>query len=366
MALCLHPSRVQRAIPPMGYNLKQKLGAIVYDLPRFLWAMRPSPSHPWVLMRNRNERLIPGNNDRGVLCDWEWTSDLHLAKVFPQLGSRLMKRALRDWPIESRDEPAKQKTEASPALSFIIGHRGKDRLPHLLATLRSIAAQRDAAFECIVVEQSISPEIHDQLPSWVRYVHTRLPYGEMPYSRAWAFNVGARLASGEVLVLHDNDLLVPRDYAQETVACFEGGHEVINLKRFIFYLSEVDSSRAFSGGALTPQAAPAAIMQNALGGTIAISREAYVSIGGFDESFVGWGGEDDEFWQRAQTRRVWPFGYLPLVHLWHHAQTDKFNQARGTADLLEIRTAISPEERIAELRSREFGRLARTEQGVSS
>jgi len=340
--------------------LRQKIGAILYDVPRFLWAMRPpqSGSHThgsWVLMRNRDERLVPSSNKRGVACDWQWTSDLHIAKVFPQLGLRLMKRALRDWPIASQHEPTTQNSQTSPALSFVIGHRGKERLPHLLATLRSIAAQRDAAFECIVVEQSISPEVKEQMPAWVRYVHTPLPDAEMPYSRAWAFNVGARAARGHVLVLHDNDLLVPRGYAQEIVARFEGGYEAINLKRFIFYLSEVDSTRAFFSGVLTPEASPTAIVQNALGGTIAVSREAYVSIGGFNESFVGWGGEDNEFWERAQTRPSWPYGYLPFVHLWHPPQTEKLSSERSTAKLFEDLSRVPVSERIADLASRDFG-----------
>ena len=45
-----------------------------------------------------------------------------------------------------------------------------------------------------------------RLPDWVRYLHTPIPEG-MPYSRAWAFNVGARAGRGEVLVFHDNDML---------------------------------------------------------------------------------------------------------------------------------------------------------------
>ncbi|MEK6302309.1 MAG: galactosyltransferase-related protein [Acidobacteriota bacterium] len=333
----------------MTYSLRQKLGAVVYDLPRFLWAMRSSSRAPWLLMRNRDERLVPSNDQRGVSCDWQWTSDLHVAKVFPRLGLRLMKRALRDWPIESRDEPAKQKVQASPALSFIIGHRGKERLPHLLATLRSIAAQRDVAFECIVVEQSISPEVRDQLPGWVRYVHTPLPYAEMPYSRAWAFNCGARAAQAEALVLHDNDMLVPVDYAKEIIGRVEEGYEVMNLKRFIFYLSEPDSSRTYAAGELAAADAPVAIVQNALGGTIAVSREAYFAIGGLDESFVGWGGEDNEFWERAQTRSCWPFGYLPIVHLWHAPQAGKVTSDRSTAKRFEELSRVPVSERIADL-----------------
>lgn len=343
----------------MTYSWKQKLGAIGYDLPRFVWSMRPSSRQPWVFMRNRDERLspVPGRwSSAGVACDWQWTSDLHLAKVFPSLGRRLMKRALRDWPIESRDQPAKQKTQVSPALSFIIGHRGKERLPHLLATLRSIAAQRDVAFECIVVEQSISPEISDQLPSWVRYVHTPLPYAQMPYSRAWAFNVGARAAHNEALVFHDNDMLVPAAYAKEIIERLEGGCAVVNLKRFIFYLSDDHAAAVLNGTEPIEQRAPEAIVQNLEGGgSVAITREAYFAIGGFDESFLGWGGEDNEFWERAGTRRVWPYAYLPIVHLWHASQTGKVASERATAKLYEERSGTPAAERIAELVARDFG-----------
>ena len=68
-------------------------------------------------------------------------------------------------------------------------------------------------------------------------------------------------------------------------------------------------------------AAPEVIVQNLEGGgSVATTREAFESIGGMDESFIGWGGEDNEFWQRAQTCRVWPYGYLPIVHLWRPSQ----------------------------------------------
>jgi GT2 family glycosyltransferase len=345
----------------MTYSLKQKLGAIVYDLPRFLWAMRPAQSRShtnasWVLMRNRDEQLIETSNNRGVACDWEWTSDLHLAKVFPQLGLRLMKRALRDWPIESRDEPEKQQDQASPALSFIIGHRGKERLPHLLATLRSIAAQRDVSFECMVVEQSTAPEVKHELPSWVRYIHTPLPSANMPYSRAWAFNVGARGALGRVLVLHDNDMLAPVDYGKEVIARFEDGYEVMNVKRFIFYLTEVHTATVLSGSESLSARPPDKVVQNLeAGGSLAITREGYFAIGGFDESFVGWGGEDNEFWERAQTRRVWPYSYLPIVHLWHPAQPHKEDADNPNLQRYQARSSSPVEARIEELAVSNFG-----------
>lgn len=344
-------------------SLKQKAGALVFDLPRLAWSLRPEflthkPARPWVFMRNRNELLISDDQSLGVRCNWKWTSDLHIAKVFPALGLRLMKRALRNWPIELHNAPGSCHDEAE--VSFIIGHRGKARLPHLLSTLQSIASQRDISFECLVVEQSHHPEIREALPEWVRYIYTPVPEQSMPYCRSWAFNVGARAAKGELLVLHDNDMLVPQGYASQLLARFKEGYEVMNLKRVIFYLTEAHSGGIYSANALLLDEAPEVIVQNLeAGGSVAASKRAYFEIGGFDESFIGWGGEDNEFWERAQTRKVWPYGYLPIVHLWHSPQQGKIDQKRATAALFEERSKIRVEARIKELSSRAFGNPVR-------
>ena len=340
------------------FSIRQKVGACIYDLPRFLWATRPPlfshPSaRPWAFFRNRGEQLLPAPNGLGLQCDWQWTSDLHITRVFPSLGRLFMSRALRDCPIGFQEKQSKQ--PGNIEASFIISHRGLQRLPHLLLTLQSVAAQRKASFECIVVEQSATPEVKDFLPSWVRYIHTAMPSDGVPFCKAWAFNVGARLAHGKLLVLHDNEMLVPRDYASQHLARVDEGYEVVDLKRFIFFLSQSHSERVMGKHELLLDQAPESIMQNAPGGSLAITRDAYLAIGGFDESFIGWGGEDNEFWERAKTRRVWPYGYLPLVHLWHPAQPGKLESNRSTAALFETRSRIPAAERIAELTSRDFG-----------
>jgi len=266
----------------------------------------------------------------------------------------LMKRALRDWPIRVSDHPGSQLGE--PTISFIIAHRGSERLPHLLLTLKSIAAQRRTKFECIVVEQSPTCEVKNHLPSWARYVHTPLSNPVAAFSRSWAFNVGARNAQGEVLVLHDNDMLIPQDYASEILKHRDEGSDVINLKRFIFYLTEKDSKEILTSKRSITTATAQVVVQNLeAGGSVAISRTGYFAIGGFDEAFVGWGGEDNEFWERAQTLRVWPYGYLPIVHLWHTAQPGKHAHHRSTAALLEARSKIPASQRVAELAARKFG-----------
>jgi hypothetical protein len=272
-------------------------------------------------LRNRGERLVHAPDGGGFRCDWMWTSELHAPRVIPSLGRRLLERALGDFPIRRRPSPHAQ---GAAECSFIIGHRGEARIPHLLATLESIAGQEGANVECIVVEQDAQSRLREVLPSWVRLVRTPPPRADLPYCRSWALNVGAAQARGELLVLHDGDMLVPATYAAALLAQFRRGYEVVNLKRFVFYLAREQTDATLGAGADLAAAAPEAIVQNLeAGGSVGIGKESFRGIGGMDESFVGWGGEDNEFWDRAQTLPLWPYGSMPIVHLWHAPQPGK-------------------------------------------
>jgi hypothetical protein len=309
---------------------RQSIGALIYDWPLYRKVRR---SGRWELMRNRNERIT--TDERGVRCEWDFTSDLHIAKVFPSTGAALMRMSFAQWPVETRD--AAERSDA-PLVSFVIGHRGVSRMPHLLTTLRSIMGQRGVPIECIVVEQDRERVVEAQLPRWVRYVFTSC---ETDYNRSAAFNAGVSEARGEFVVLHDNDIVVPADYAREVVGRGRDGFELMNLKRFLFHLDAPDDR------------VPRSVMQNAQGGSIAAARRTYLAIGGFDDEFVGWGGEDNDFWDRARAHgNVYEFGYLPMIHLHHEAQKGKVDPATTAVKrYFEIRS-IPPEERIRRLLAR--------------
>lgn len=340
----------------MRYSLKQKIGVMLFDLLKFELCLNQfingnKKRSRWIEICNRNERLDMASQNQGVRCLWKWTSELHAAKVFPSLGSRLMQRALDDWPIQFKDTPPQKFDHV--LVSFIIGHKGPSRLPHLLTVLKTIAAQNEIAFECIVVEQSEQPEIKRHIPRWVRYHHAPPNCKSMSYSRAYAFNVGARLAKGKLLILHDNDMLTPQDYAVQIVAKHRQGYDVINLKRYIFYMNKAISNKIIFFLKFDSKDAPERIVQNLeAGGSLAVSKEAFFNIGGFDEAFMGWGGEDNEFWDRAQTCSVWPFTYLPLIHLWHPPQVEKTKESPPNIDLYKQLSAIPIQQRIENLKSK--------------
>lgn len=333
-----------------GPGLRERLGVWLKDRWRYERALR-SRSRAYLALANRQERLLPAPDGCGWACDWTYTSDLHAPGLQPQLGRRLLGRALADAPIVRLDSP-RQPLEPgeTPELSVLIGHRGLDRLPLLLATLTSLAAQRDVRLECLVIEQDDEPRIAASLPAWVRHVLAPSRPAGAAYNRSLTFNVGARQARGRVLLLHDNDMLVPEGYGRRLLDRLAAGYEVINPKRFVFYLDPQASAAVLEGRC--PSLGPAGtIVQNLeAGGSMAIRADTYRAIGGMDERFVGWGGEDNEFWERCLTRPSWIWGYEPIVHLWHPGQPGK--EHRDNPNLARARELMSrpAHERIEALR----------------
>ena len=62
--------------------------------------------------------------------------------------------------------------------------------------------------------------------------------------------------------------------------------------------------------------------QELVGGAIAISKQHFIQVNGFSNNFFGWGGEDDEFYQRLAKHHLHPLrlpphqsNYVSLKHL---------------------------------------------------
>jgi len=333
-----------------SFGPRERLGVWIKDRWRWERALR-SPSGRYLSLANRNETLEAAPDGSGYACRWAYTTQLHAPLVQPRLGQRLLRRCLAAAPIDRSAAPAST-SEGAPELSVLIGHRGLERLPLLLATLESLAAQEDLRLECLVIEQDHQVRIASSLPPWVRHLHAPLPDPAAPYNRSHTFNAGARAARAPVLLLHDNDMLVPRGYGRRILQRIARGYPVVNPKRFIFYLEQQHSRQVVAGTAEFVEHPSAYIVQNLeAGGSMAITAAAYRDLGGMDEAFCGWGGEDNEFWDRCLSLPTWIWGYEPIVHLWHSSQPLK-----QTADNPNIRRArevmaIPVQERIRALRS---------------
>lgn len=332
----------------MLQTARRTVGAVILDVPPALSALQKGE---WVRLRNRADVTTQIDVPLATRVLSDKTSTLHVCDVFPGIGARLLRVAARQWSFSSAAEVS---FSENPDVSFIIPFRGEDRTEQLHAVIRSIAGS-GAGVECIVVEQDESRRL-ESLPGNTRYLHLPHPKGDTRWHKCFAMNEGARHAKGRILVFHDGDLVVPNRYLEELRRLFDvAGNDVAFPQRFLFYLDAL-ASRSIQmarGHCELSTIVPARITQNWVGGTVAIRSEAFWAIGGFDERFVGWGGEDLEFYDRCQTLRGFFHGYLPFLHLWHPYQKGKKNpEARECGDDFTTEVLSVPrEDRIRALRS---------------
>jgi hypothetical protein len=146
--------------------------------------------------------------------------------------------------------------------------------------------------------------------------------------------------------------VVPAVFAREVAMRLQDGIESIRLPRFIFYIDQEASASIQTNLNFRDVQAVSRVVQNNPT-PMALTKKAYMRIGGHDESFYGWGGEDNEFLDRARTLRHREGAFLPVIHLWH-AEAPNRSGDRNSQYLSSI-LEKPVQERIEELSQREFG-----------
>jgi hypothetical protein len=301
-------------------GLRRNLALTFVDLP-MTW--RRIGRRDWVLIGNRTDDRDILQNPLGVRVNSPWSSDIAVFEQYPFLGKMLLRHVLEEWPI---DLTTKAKFSERPDVSIIIPFRGRGRLPLLEAVVHSAGTQANAAVECVVVEQSSEQEVFS-LPGNPRLLHVKGRDGDLRWNKCLAFNQGARLAKGNVLILHDADIPMPTRYCAEVLRQLNDSQlETCLLQRFLFYLTKESTARFLqdrNGHWYDLER----VNQNWVGGTVAITRDAYRRIGGFDTRFTGWTGEDREFFDRTQLLKGCWYGRIPFVHLWHDPAPGRVDEA---------------------------------------
>jgi len=331
------------------HRLRQTLGCWAHERWRTEVALRLGPSAPplvgWLGLHNRREHVetMPG----GIACAWTGSSPLTVARVFPAVGARLLRHCLRQWPIVFRDrlEPSPD----TPIVSVVLPVGGEDRIHLFRSVVQAFCGQSLRAMEVIVVEQATTPVYEQHCPPGVRYVHVSDRPGH-EFNRSRTLNAGAAAARGKFLVLHDADALPPYRLCEVVAERMGDGHDGWLPHRLIFYLTaEASATFAGSRGARLPSEV-GEVVQNNPSTCDAVSKSAFESIGGYDERYQGWGGEDEEFLERLHTLRFLRGGILPLVHLWHPPAPKKASGDRNLRLSAEV-MAQPVEQRIRRLRA---------------
>ncbi len=141
------------------------------------------------------------------------------------------------------------------------------------------------------------------------------PLGD--WSRAAARNAGALNVERAVVVFNDADTIVGAEQIRR--AAWQAVTAPGLVYAYDLYLRLTrESSEAMMRGETPHWPVPEREILNAPSmGCAAISLECFREVGGFDESYVGWGYEDVDFANRCAA--LWPLRRVPgpAFHLWH-------------------------------------------------
>lgn len=147
----------------------------------------------------------------------------------------------------------------------------------------------------------------------LRHLQPYYPFFVTPEIEEWspgaARNIGIAKTDSDLIVFNDADSICPPAQIEDAIQlAIESPGLVFAYDLYVRKTKEGRDGRIIhSSGSMA---------------CVAISRACFEEVGGFDESYVGWGYEDLDFAQRCNA--LWPNRRVPgpVYHLWHGDRRD--------------------------------------------
>ncbi|MCC7475013.1 MAG: glycosyltransferase [Pirellulales bacterium] len=226
------------------------------------------------------------------------------------------------------------------------------RPAHLVRSLRSLALQRgmNGRFEVIVADDGSrdrTPEIVREFARTVSFPVKFLTHEHQGFRVALCRNEGVRASTASYFLFSDSDCIFPEDHLQKHLLarrplvvragdCIRFSREVtdridlaaIDSGAYRKWVPRADWWRLFEKRIKEQyyQLMRHTTKPKLTGYNIGISRVDLEAVNGFDESYVGWGCEDDDLayrLRRAGRRIVSSLGYTHGFHLWHPTEPSR-------------------------------------------
>lgn len=241
------------------------------------------------------------------------------------------------------------------------------RPQHLERSLLSLALQQgmQGRFEVVVADDGSKDSTHEVVEQFARTVDFPvrwISHEHAGFRVALCRNDGARASTASYLLFSDGDCLFPLDHLRKHLMARRSGivragdclrlseevtaridTEAIKSGDYLRWTSSRDRRRLFRKRIKERcyQFMHHRLKPKLTGWNIGISRADFEAVNGFDESFVGWGCEDDDIaWRlRSSGRRI--ASALPFTHAYHmwHATAPSCPAKWGdgpNVDLLQI------------------------------
>ncbi len=168
-------------------------------------------------------------------------------------------------------------------------------------------------FEVIFVEQTCEQGVHSNIPHKPYIKHITLPAQTNGFNKSWCMNVAANQASTDDLVFLDVDMIFDSTYFSRINA-----HKS-SLRYFTcwsYIIQQPGKDNPAARVVFTERTHTA-------GGCFFTKRSFYWEVGGMNENYFGYGGEDNDMWIRVN-RRLGPYNRPNITYMdftlehWYH------------------------------------------------
>ena len=207
----------------------------------------------------------------------------------------------------------------------------EDRMRNVMVCLRALREQtaRRDSFEILVVEQDTESRAQAALePLCDHYI---LDVYTDAYNRSRAFNAGVKYVQESnpdmmnILCFLDSDLLIGKDWIERAVNIFHRKKTAALIPyNLVKYIDEASSERIAKLGVENLDFQSLTAIKNltsSVGGSMWVRLAHYRIAGGYDERYIGWGCEDQDFFIRLkQVTKVCRMAYT-IYHLNHDRPT---------------------------------------------
>lgn len=234
-----------------------------------------------------------------------------------------------DWLTETASRQVRRPTVEADEVLVVIPLSDRDGAGRIRNLMACLLALRDQSFpkeryRVTVVEFDDHPRWHRIVePLTDHYLHI---HGDGLFNKCWTLNVGVRKTLGDVrtLCFLDADMLVDRYFLERNHARFtDAAHDAHLPHTEMLSLDEASSDwviaqRCGAGSSQVPLAGARGLLLRDVPGACLWTRpEVFHRIGGFDERYRGWGGEDEDMLYRITS--AWNVTQYDdvLVHLSH-------------------------------------------------
>ncbi|GID33047.1 glycosyltransferase [Paractinoplanes brasiliensis] len=306
----------------------RKLGEEVLD--------RPDQPAPYFVLR-RTLTEIDGRDRDEVrpLLDAGWRAECN-SRVGYHIGPRYDPGAaavpideLRELSTRTPDLPA-ARGAGTPDVLVVIPfqdrHTGGKRLYNLTACLLALRDQSapGESYRVVVVESDAEPRWRESIePLADEYLFVANPG---VFAKSWTVNVGVVHASGGAgaICILDADILVDRDFIARNAARFRRPGTAGHIPyRDMVCLDYAGAAAAISDRLRAGRAEPdvdrlrAFHLRRPPGACVWVRTSAFHRIGGMDERYQGWGGEDNDFAYRMDFSTAFDTYHDQNLHLPH-------------------------------------------------